>query len=233
MKAISESHKCKLSNRFQEIDRQFVCHKTKDQRSDMGVEYEGIKLIDIYTKSNPNKVAQKYGKQLIINLLFNYENKATIKRLVKINSDYRPPQIPQEDEIEEEKLLDEQKLFQSLHEQLKELQKKYNKTTEQISELFLRVCGDLEQVEAALQGKSVPEWTYLEDLALTKPYETAEYQWLLKQKGQKEIDKRRKFLLTADADEDLGASGGNNDEKMKDEYALKDENENEESVNYI
>ena len=55
-------------------------------------------------------------------------------------------------------------------------------------------------VEASLQGKTVPEWTYLEDLALTKPYESTEYQWLLKIKGQKEIDKRRKFLLTAEND---------------------------------
>ena len=69
-----------------------------------------------------------------------------------------------------------------------------------MSELFLRVCGDLSAVEAALQGKTegVIEWGYLEDLALAKPPESVEYQWLLKTKGQGEIDKRKKFLLTAD-----------------------------------
>lgn len=52
-----------------------------------------------------------------------------------------------------------------------------------MSELFVKVCGDLDLVEAALQGKQVPEWTYLEDLVLVKPYESPEYQWLLKTKG--------------------------------------------------
>lgn len=32
--------------------------------------------------------------------------------------------------------------------------------------------------------------------------DTQEYQWLLKSKGQKEILKRRKFLLTADSPDD-------------------------------
>jgi hypothetical protein len=36
------------------------------------------------------------------------------------------------------------------------MKKKYSKTTEFISELFVRVCGDLKLVEAALQGKEVP-----------------------------------------------------------------------------
>lgn len=83
------------------------------------------------------------------------------------------------------------------------MKKKYNKTTEFISELFVRVCGDLILVEQALMGKDVPQWTYLEDLALTKPIDTQEYQWLLKSKGQKEILKRRKFLLTADSPDDV------------------------------
>lgn len=39
----------------------------------------------------------------------------------------------------------------------------------------MRVCGDLEMVEDALKGKPVSEWTYLEDLALTKPFESTEF----------------------------------------------------------
>lgn len=56
LRTISQSHKNKLSDRFQDIDRQFVCRKTKEQRAKMGMEYDDIKLVDIYTKSNPNKV---------------------------------------------------------------------------------------------------------------------------------------------------------------------------------
>ena len=46
----------------------------------MGIEYEGIKLIDVYTKSNPHKVSQKYGKQLIMTLRFNHDKEPTIRR---------------------------------------------------------------------------------------------------------------------------------------------------------
>ena len=131
-----------------------------------------------------------------------FEKEVNAYRTVTLNPAYTEPVIKPEDEVEEEKLLDEQKIFQSLHESLKKLKKKYNKTTEYISELFVRVCGDLNLVEQVLQGKNVPQWTYLEDLALTKPIDTQEYQWLLKSKGQKEIHKRRKFLLTADSPEE-------------------------------
>ena len=47
-------------------------------------------------------------------------------------------------------MLDEQKMFQSLHVALEKIKKKYGKTTEFISELFVRVCGDLSLVEQAL-----------------------------------------------------------------------------------
>ncbi len=63
----------------------------------------------------------------------------------------------------------------------------------------MRVCGDLTVVERALKGEKVEEWTYLEDLALSKPQDSSEFQWLLKSKGPEQIEKRRKFLLTASA----------------------------------
>ena len=71
--------------------------------------------------------------------------------------------------------MDEQKVFENLHNSLDSLKTQYNKSTEFISELFVKVCGDLTLVEQALQGKDVPQWTYLEDLALTKPIESQEY----------------------------------------------------------
>lgn len=61
LRLISQSHKNKISTRFQEIDRLYVCRKTKEQRDKMGVEFEDIKLTDVYIKSNPHKIAQKYG----------------------------------------------------------------------------------------------------------------------------------------------------------------------------
>jgi len=81
--------------------------------------------------------------------LVNVDFKKNIEeyREIKPNPDYTEPLIKPEEEVEDEKLLDEQKIFQSLHEALEELKKKYNKSTEHISELFVRVCGDLNLVE--------------------------------------------------------------------------------------
>lgn len=72
----------------------------------------------------------------------------------------------------------------------------------------MRVCGDFDIVERALQGHKVSEWTYLEDLALAKAQDTTEFQWLLRSKGMSEIEKRRKFLLGGEAE-------ANNDEKTE------------------
>jgi len=42
-----------------------------------------------------------------MSISFNHENEPSIRRKVRLNQDYKPPEIPPEDEIEEEKLLDE------------------------------------------------------------------------------------------------------------------------------
>ena len=54
----------------------------------MGIEYEGIKLTDIYNKANPNKITQKFGKSLIMSLAVTHEGEPTAKRLVRTNPDY-------------------------------------------------------------------------------------------------------------------------------------------------
>lgn len=51
------------------------------------------------------------------------------------------------------------------------------------------------------------EWNYLEDLALTKPEESPEFQVLLSTKGMEEIRIRRDFLQVTPIMNDLdGAS---------------------------
>lgn len=77
----------------------------------MGMEYDGIRLTEIYNKANPNKIAQKYGKSLIMSLAVTHEGEPTIKRRVQVNPDFKGPLVPPEEELEEDKLLDEQKLF--------------------------------------------------------------------------------------------------------------------------
>ena len=77
------------------------------------------------------------------------------KRVVEKNSEYKDASNAEADK-EEEAMLDEQKVFEDLHTRLEQLKQQYTKSTEFISELFVRVCGDLSLVEQALQGKEVP-----------------------------------------------------------------------------
>lgn len=105
LRLISQSHKNKISNRFQEIDRLFVCRKTKEQRAKMGIEFQGIKLIDVYVKANPFKIASKYGQEFLISV--DFAKDINDYRVVKKNPEYKPPMIKPEDEAEEEKMLDE------------------------------------------------------------------------------------------------------------------------------
>jgi hypothetical protein len=46
---------------------------------------------------------------------------------------------------------------------------------EEIADLFVRVSGRLNKMRDALEGRPVIEWEYLEDLALTKPDDSAEF----------------------------------------------------------
>lgn len=83
----------------------------------------------------------------------------------------------------------------SLDAQLKKLEKDYGRTREEIAEIFCKVSGRIEKMKDFLDNKpSVVEWTYLEDLALTKPEESPEFQVLLQTKGFEEIKIRREFL---------------------------------------
>jgi len=63
------------------------------------------------------------------------------------------------------------------------LSKQYNKTLEHISELYVKLSGDLESIEKHLQGKEVILWTTLEDYSLTKDKNSFEYTFLLDEKG--------------------------------------------------
>lgn len=65
---------------------------------------------------------------------------------------------------------------------------------EEVADLFVRVSGRFNKMRDYLEGRSVIEWDYLEDLALTKPDDSPEFQFLLNSKGWKEIQVRREFL---------------------------------------
>lgn len=79
--------------------------------------------------------------------------------------------------------------------QLKKFEKEFGKSTVEIAEIFCKVSGRLNKMRDYLENKPhVVEWNYLEDLALTKPEDSAEFQLLLQTKGLEEIKIRREFL---------------------------------------
>lgn len=62
-----------------------------------------------------------------------------------------------------------------LDKQLKNLEKEFGKTKEEIADLFVKVSGRLNKMRESLEGKPVIEWNYLEDLALTKSEDSPEF----------------------------------------------------------
>ncbi len=75
----------------------------------MGVEYENISLVEVYSKTDQyqKKILTRYGQQFICK-----------QHIIRQNPAYVPPLINEDEEREEELLLDEQKRFQSLHDSL-------------------------------------------------------------------------------------------------------------------
>ena len=82
----------------------------------------------------------------------------------------------------------------SIHASLRQLEKEYGKSHEEIAEIFCKVSGRLNKMRDYLENRQVVEWTLLEDMALSKPDDSAEFQILLQTKGWEEIMIRRDFL---------------------------------------
>lgn len=83
----------------------------------------------------------------------------------------------------------------TLSNELKKFQQEFGKTGAEIAELYCKVSGRLNKMREYLENKpNVVEWSYLEDLALTKAEDSAEFQLLLQTKGLDEIKIRREFL---------------------------------------
>lgn len=82
--------------------------------------------------------------------------------------------------------------------QMKTIIEDFKISDEEVVELWIKLSGDITQIRKLLKGKKVIAWTYLEDLALEKQEESAEFQVLLRTKGRSEIESRKKFLLFDD-----------------------------------
>lgn len=75
----------------------------------------------------------------------------------------------------------------------------FGKTKEEICDLFCRCSGNVSRIREYLDCYSkthhkVVLWSPLEDMALTEPDTSVEFQVLLQEKGWLEISERRAFL---------------------------------------
>lgn len=84
------------------------------------------------------------------------------------SSDYQSSQLKHAADQKDPELL-------SIHASLKQFEKDYGKTHEEIAEVFCKVSGRLNKMKDYLENRPVIEWTYLEDLALSKSDDSAEF----------------------------------------------------------
>ena len=83
--------------------------------------------------------------------------------------------------------------------QLRNFCTEFNKSKEEICELYCRVSGVIDRIRSVLdpndqKHQTVVTWSPLEDMALTEPDTSVEFQVLLQEKGWLEIVDRRQFL---------------------------------------
>ena len=88
-----------------------------------------------------------------------------------------------------------ERTFDELRLRLEVVQERYGKSEGEVAEVFVKASGDTQRMEMHFQGKSVPLWSYLEDLALSKPVDSPQFKVLLVEKGEDEIARRKQFLL--------------------------------------
>ena len=70
----------------------------------------------------------------------------------------------------------------------------YSITDEDINDMFISVSCNKKKLIELLQGNDFTKWNELEDMALGMDTNSPQYKYLLKQKGQDEINRRKKFL---------------------------------------
>lgn len=71
----------------------------------------------------------------------------------------------------------------------------YSVSIDTVHEMFIECsCSKVRLLEILKEGKQYIKWGPLEDIALEKDEESAEFKYVLKLKGPEEIERRKKFL---------------------------------------
>ena len=183
---ISKSEKNKMSTIFGQADLSFMQLIKEEEDHETLNELEEFPVSVDVLYNNQAITDGQLGKGIKVTL--DFETKKVRRNIDTVD----------EVEIEEgegEKLHED---YRKLHEDLKVIENKYKKSADEIAEIFVKVSGDIQNLERYFQGENVLLWTYLEDLALTKSEDSMEYKCLLESKGKVEIEKRKNFLLKSD-----------------------------------
>lgn len=204
--------KNKLSDKFNRRDVQFYdlyikkecgdeLARLKDNAFPLDIDaeqYYNEMEIDDFNKIfyDDQLIQQKFGRSIKIQL----ELKSESMLIRKVTEDATKVVIHDERELSPQKNqmrdydADRDPDLLTLDSQLKQFEKQYGKTTEEVADAFVRVSGRLNKMKDYFENRPVVEWNYLEDMALTKPDDSPEFQVLLHTKGFDEIKIRRDFL---------------------------------------
>ena len=88
----------------------------------------------------------------------------------------------------------EEAYFALLAADLMAIAEKYRRDIEEIHKIFFQLSCDREKLIKVLDGQKVQKWEILEDLAIKNDKTTEEYRYMVHEKGEGEVTKRRMFL---------------------------------------
>lgn len=85
--------------------------------------------------------------------------------------------------------------FALLAQDMLELADKYKRDVDEVHRLFFEVSCDRDRLVKLLEGqKNVQKWALIEDLAVKDQPGSESYKYVLQQKGETEVARRREFL---------------------------------------
>ena len=183
MSKIGTSSKNKLSSILGNAEQEYLALCRDEDNTEALQEANEFEFQTEALYTNPRLTEELLGQGIKITLEF--EN-AKVRRNIDASNEVS---------LEEEDEEDKNEAYKLLHERLKAIENKYSKPAEEIADMFVKVSGDFNSLERYFEGEHVVLWTYLEDLALTKPEDSMEFKCLMESKGKHEIEKRKNFLL--------------------------------------
>ena len=156
-----------------------------------------VALGKLYDEEESDYVKQRHGNDLQISIE-GYGGATTVTSFAVTKR--RKRQVAM---LKDSFSADEEHVFERLHTAFSELAEEFGgKTIFEITDIFMKVSGDLgalrTYLEKGAEGEPMKnEWSYIEDIALSMPENSAEFRDLLVTKGKEEIEKRKFFLLSS------------------------------------